>query len=136
MQFSNKHKLNSRAINNFVHLFLQKAGIIKTNFWTNHLSLSYHPISAPTTTMSLEALNSPPLVGLTVGCCYGLLPLAKHAATTVTTAALPFSTVKCLNVASYVLALFSTMRPGYVQLCQRLVFHSVAFYCWYVLISL
>ena len=83
--------------------------------------------------MSLEALNSPPLVGLTVGCCYGLLPLAKHAATTVTTAALPFSTVKCLNVASYVLALFSTMRPGYVQLCQRLVFHSVVFYYWYVL---
>ena len=119
--------LNSRAINNFVHLFLQKAGIIKTNSLSDSLSHS-----APTT-MSLEALNSPPLVGLTVGCCYGLLPLAKHAATTVTTAALPFSTVKCLNVASYVLALFSTMRPGYVQLCQRLVFHSVVFYYWYVL---
>lgn len=38
MQFSNKHKLNSRAINNFVHLFLQKAGIIKTNSLSDSLS--------------------------------------------------------------------------------------------------
>jgi len=64
--------------------------------------------------MSLEVLNSPPLVGALTAGCYGLLPLvAKHPMlVTGSTATLPFVAIKGMNALSYGISIFSTSRPG------------------------
>ena len=64
--------------------------------------------------MSLEVLNSPPLVGTLTAGCYGLLPfVAKHPMLVQgSAAALPFVAVKGLNAFSYGLGFVSTSRPG------------------------
>ena len=64
--------------------------------------------------MSLEVLNSPPLVGALTAGCYGLLPLvAKHPMlVTGSTTALPFVAIKGINALSYGISIFSTSRPG------------------------
>lgn len=64
--------------------------------------------------MSLEALNSPPLVGALTAGCYGLLPfVTKHPMLVQgSAAALPFVAIKGMNAVSYGLAMVSTSRPG------------------------
>lgn len=62
--------------------------------------------------MSLEALNSPPLVGaLTAGCC-GLLPFAANNPMLLNSVALPFVAIKGINALSYGLSMYSVSRPG------------------------
>ncbi len=64
--------------------------------------------------MSLEVLNSPPLVGTLTAGCYGLLPLVtKHPMLVQgSAAALPFVAVKGLNALSYGIGMISVGRPG------------------------
>jgi len=59
--------------------------------------------------MSLEVLNSPPLVGgLTLG-CYGALPLALGY---FSSASIPWTVVKGVNLAVYGLSVWSVSQPG------------------------
>lgn len=64
--------------------------------------------------MSLEVLNSPPLIGTLTAGCYGLLPLVtKHPMLVQgSAAALPFVAVKGMNALSYGLGFVSVGRPG------------------------
>mmetsp|Transcript_7601 Transcript_7601/g.18609 ORF Transcript_7601/g.18609 Transcript_7601/m.18609 type:complete len:342 (+) Transcript_7601:255-1280(+) len=64
--------------------------------------------------MSLEVLNSPPLIGTLTAGCYGLLPLVtKHPMLVQgSAAALPFVAVKGVNALSYGLGFVSVGRPG------------------------
>ena len=64
--------------------------------------------------MSLETLNSPPVVGALTAASYGLLPLvAKHPMLVQgSVTALPFAAVKGMNVLSYGLGFVSVGRPG------------------------
>ena len=59
--------------------------------------------------MSLEALNSPPLIGiLTVG-CYCALPFVVN---NPLFSRLPWSTIKGLNILAYGISIYSVTRPG------------------------
>ena len=59
--------------------------------------------------MSLESLNSPPLVGaITLG-CYGALPFVKGC---FSSASIPWTVVKCANLAAYGLSFWSVSQPG------------------------
>ena len=59
--------------------------------------------------MSLQALNSPPLVGaITLG-CYGALPFVNGC---FSSASIPWTVVKCANLAAYGLSFWSVSQPG------------------------
>mmetsp|Transcript_31275 Transcript_31275/g.73673 ORF Transcript_31275/g.73673 Transcript_31275/m.73673 type:complete len:406 (-) Transcript_31275:235-1452(-) len=62
--------------------------------------------------MSLEAFNSPPLVGALTAGCYGILPFAAKASMLLNSAALPFVAIKGMNAFSYALSMYSVSRPG------------------------
>lgn len=61
--------------------------------------------------MSLEALNSPPLIGcLTLG-CYGVLPVIVRNSV-FSSASIPWTVVQGANLAAYGLSFWSVSRPG------------------------
>uniref|UniRef100_A0A7S4EFU3 Uncharacterized protein n=1 Tax=Pseudo-nitzschia australis TaxID=44445 RepID=A0A7S4EFU3_9STRA len=62
--------------------------------------------------MSLEALNSPSLVGAVTAGCYGLLPFAAKNPMLLNSAALPFVAIKGMNALSYGFSMYSVSRPG------------------------
>eukprot|EP00536_Pseudo-nitzschia_multiseries_P017239 jgi/Psemu1/158103/gw1.1445.8.1 len=62
--------------------------------------------------MSLEVLNSPPLVGAITAGCYGILSFATKSSMILNNAALPFIAIKGMNAFSYGLSMYSVSRPG------------------------
>lgn len=62
--------------------------------------------------MSLEALNSPPLVGALTAGCYGLIPLVVKNPILLNSAVVPFVAIKGINALAYGLSMYSVTRPG------------------------
>jgi hypothetical protein len=67
--------------------------------------------------MSLEALNSPRLIGILTAGCYGALPFVVNnplflSSSSATATALPWSTIKGMNVLAYGISIYSVTRPG------------------------
>ncbi|OEU08606.1 hypothetical protein FRACYDRAFT_196133 [Fragilariopsis cylindrus CCMP1102] len=59
--------------------------------------------------MSLEALNSPPLIGILTAGCYCALPFVVN---NPLFSRLPWSTIKGMNILAYGISIYSVTRPG------------------------
>jgi hypothetical protein len=59
----------------------------------------------------LEALNSPPLIGILTAGCYGIVANKNNPLFLLSTR-VPWSTIKGMNVLSYGISLYSVTRPG------------------------
>jgi hypothetical protein len=59
----------------------------------------------------LEALNSPPLIGILTAGCYGIV-VNKNNPLFLLSTRVPWSTIKGMNVLSYGISLYSVTRPG------------------------
>ncbi|OEU07262.1 hypothetical protein FRACYDRAFT_251366 [Fragilariopsis cylindrus CCMP1102] len=60
--------------------------------------------------MSLEALNSPPLIGILTAGCYCALPFVVN--NPLFLSSLPWSTIKGLNILAYGISIYSVTRTG------------------------
>jgi hypothetical protein len=73
--------------------------------------LQQHKKQATLRIMSLEALNSPPLIGILTAGCYGAIPFVVNNPLFLSST-LPWSAMKGMNVLAYGISIYSVTRPG------------------------